>query len=53
MAKDLIATLREVADEAPQDLTERKKLLAAAKDLVLALEEPDDVIGRVCFQVSD
>jgi hypothetical protein len=52
MATHSIATLREIANGAPQDVTERKNLLVAAKELVLALEEPDDVIERVCFQVS-
>jgi hypothetical protein len=44
--------LGEIATKAPDGVNDRKELLTAAKDLVLALERPDDVIERVCFQVS-
>lgn len=49
--QDLKSQLAEIATKAPNNVNDRKELLAAAKDLVLALEQPDDVIERVCFQV--
>ncbi|EHK96043.1 putative Sterigmatocystin 8-O-methyltransferase [Glarea lozoyensis 74030] len=45
--------LRQVAEGAPEAATERKALLASAKELVLALERPDDVIERVCVQLLE
>ncbi len=36
-----------------QDCTTRKQLRIAARNLTRALEEPGDVIERVCFQVWD
>jgi hypothetical protein len=50
--KTLKSQLANIATQAPEDVNDRKELLAAAKDLALALEHPDDVIERVCFQVS-
>jgi hypothetical protein len=50
--KALKSQLANIATQAPEDVNDRKELLAAAKDLTLALEHPDDVIERVCFQVS-
>ena len=50
--KILTSQLANIATQAPEDVNDRKELLAAAKDLALALEHPDDVIERVCFQVS-
>jgi hypothetical protein len=44
--------LADVAAKAPEAGEERKQLLAAAKDLVLSLERPEDVIERVCYQMS-
>ena len=41
-----------IALKAPPPGEERKQLLAAAKDLVLSLEYPEDVIERICFGVS-
>jgi len=51
--KTLKSQLANIATQAPEDVNDRKELLAAAKDLALALERPVDVIGRVCFQVSN
>jgi hypothetical protein len=48
----LKSQLADIATQAPEDLNDRKELLAAAKNLVIALERPDDVTERVCFQVS-
>jgi hypothetical protein len=50
--KTLTSQLANIATQAPEDVNARKELLAAAKDLALALEYPDDVIERFCFQVS-
>jgi hypothetical protein len=50
--KTLKSKLADIATQAPEDVNDRKELLAAAKDVALALERPDDVIERVCFQVS-
>jgi hypothetical protein len=50
--KTLTSQLANIATQAPEDVNDRKELLAATKDLALASERPDDVIERVCFQVS-
>jgi hypothetical protein len=50
--KSLKLQLTDVATKAPKGGEERKQLSAAAKDLVLSLECREDVIERVCYQVS-
>ena len=51
-----LPTIRSLASTIPEETLDNKgsrsQLLEAAKDLVLALERPDDVVERVCFQVS-
>jgi hypothetical protein len=42
----LKSQLANIATQAPEDVNDRKELLAAAKDLVLALERSDDGISR-------
>lgn len=36
-----------------QDAKTRKKLCIAARDLSRAMEEPGDIVERVCFSVSN
>ena len=47
--EDLVRKLR---GQAPKPAPVRKRLLKAAQNLVLVLEQPEDVIERVCFQAS-
>lgn len=42
---------KNLSGDPQQDCTTRKQLRIAARNLIRALEEPGDVIERVCFQV--
>jgi hypothetical protein len=50
--ESFIEQLTDIATKAPDAFQGRKELLEAAKDFVLSLEGPEDVIERVCYQVS-
>ena len=57
MDPDASAALAEVIDlgtfDASPDAEARKKLRIAARKLSRALEEPGDVVERVCYQVRN
>ena len=52
---DHVVRLKELKASLPPDTPEnvgvREELLVEARDLLLSLEQPDNVVERVCFQV--
>jgi hypothetical protein len=49
----LKSQLIDIAKNAPDIKEEREQLLEAAKNSILALERPKDVIEQVCYQVKN
>lgn len=51
------AKFKELKDTLPSDAADdadvRESLLREARKLMLSLERPDNVVERVCFQVSN
>ena len=48
----LIAQLRQLGKQMPQDDPLRGELYNAARNLMFALEEPEDSIHRIAFSVN-
>ena len=55
MSSDPFTQLAELTKSAAtyktEDIDVRKRLLEGARQLMLSLERPNDVIERICFQV--
>lgn len=53
LLETLQSSLSDIRKQPLESLSDRQQLLKAAQELVVALEQPSDVIERVCFQVCD